>query len=644
MLLDLKHTLARIVAWRLRRKCARLAIVIALLGVSAPAFADSIPWRPDVRFSRTSVDDDVRSILRSLLRANGLSAIFRPGVEGPISLRFDKVRPGQAFEQLMTERGLAYEYNSDTRTVTVYKDAAVNFDPPERVFIALTHTRYPALREMLVRFGLGLEGVAFDSATSTVSVKGRSDRVKEITALINQVETAASLRIETDQAAIKQQQAARRDQLEANTYAEIANAKVRVIPLRFASVGETTRQFHGRSVTVPGISDTLKAIIGDLNIGGDAGSANARAGESDAAFERRVSQLARPRISIDRRTNSVIVRGSPGDVATIAQVIRELDQPLKMIEIEVIIATASLGVAEELGVALRGSATQRGSANGSAAGDTGSSGGQVGNDAANLFDSDGLNALSLLPAVGASSTIAAFVVRGASSILQVQLKALAEENKAQVLSAPRLVTLDNRTARITRSQDVFVQVDAGGDQGQSLEQIETGLTLEITPSIVPAVALGEGNLIRLNLNAINSAPGAGVFGQIDVRSQEVQTEVLVPNGGTYIIGGLFDDERRERESGVPGLKDVPVLGRLFKENTASSALSETIFFITPRIVEGAGPFGSDIATRLGTPDYVASRRRTLDRASESMLANPDAEVRKSARPFRLLSELEEDES
>lgn len=216
------------------------------------------------------------------------------------------------------------------------------------------------------------------------------------------------------------------------------------------------------------------------------------------------------------------MRGSPGDVAAIAQVTCGLDQPLKMIEIEMIIATASLGVAEELGMALRGSATRRGRANGSAAGDTGSSGGQLGNDAANLFDSDGLNALSLFPAVGASSTIAAFVVRGASSILQVQLKALAEENKAQVLSAPRLVTLDNRTARITRSQDVFVYVDAGGDQGQSLKQIETGLTLEITPSIVPAIALGEGNLIRLNLNAINSAPGAGVFGQITMTSSNAK--------------------------------------------------------------------------------------------------------------------------
>jgi hypothetical protein len=102
MLLDLKHTLAQIVAWRLRRKCAQLAIALELFGIPAPAFADTIRCCADVRFSRTSLDDDVRS----LLRANRLTGIFRPGVEGPISLRFDKVRAGQAFKHLMTERGL----------------------------------------------------------------------------------------------------------------------------------------------------------------------------------------------------------------------------------------------------------------------------------------------------------------------------------------------------------------------------------------------------------------------------------------------------------------------------------------------------------------------------------------------------------
>lgn len=637
---------------QLRRRFKAL-LFLAAIAIAPPASVataavaeEGIPWRSDVRFSRTSVDDDIRSILRSLLKANGVSAIFRPGVEGPISLRFDDVAPEQAFEQLMTERGLAYDYNPKTRTVTVYKDSIVNFEPPGRTFIALADTDFAAIRQMLLRFGLGLDGVAYDSATNTVSLHGRTDRIREIAELIAKVENAARLRREKRRETIARDQAEQRARLEANIYADLADAEVRVIPLRFASVGETTRQFQGRRVTVPGIAATLKAIIGDLEIGvaAEAARRGGRSGadESETAFMRRIATLSRPRISVDTRTNSVIVRGSPQDVRAIEEVIHELDQPLKMVEIEVIIATAQLGVAEELGIALRGSAAQSSGPNRSVAGDTGSSGGQVNNAGGGGFDSDGLNALSLLPAAGASSTLAAFVIRGASTVLQAQLKALAEDNKAQVISAPRLVTLDNRTARITRSQDVFVQVDAGGDQGQNLAEIETGLTLEITPSLVPAVRTRDETLIRLNLSAANSAPGAGVFGQIDVRAQEVQTEVLVPNGGTYIIGGLFDDDRVERQAGVPGLKDIPLLGRLFREDTASSSLSETIFFITPRIVEDA-PFAGDIATRLGTPEYIRNRRRALDQASQTVQAEAARSQTGYPGPFRLISRLEEDE-
>lgn len=617
------------------------AAMLAIACGPAQAADPDIPWQEDVQFSRTSVDDDIRAVLRSLLQANGVSAIFRPGVEGPISLRFDKAPPKQAFEQLLTERGLAYEYNPDTRTVTVYRDATSNFEPPSRMFIALADTDFASIRKMLLRFGLGLEGVEYDAATDTVSLYGRENRIREIASLIDKVEDAARQRRDKGMETLERQKVERRAQIESDIYSEMRNAEVRVIPLRFASVGASSRQFQGRSVTVPGIGETLQAIIGDLQIGISEQSTSRPAGqdETEQAFLQRIATLSRPRVSVDERTNSVIVRGAPEDVRTIEQVIHELDQPLEMIEIEVIIATAQIGVAEELGVALRGSATAASGANRSFAGDTGSNGGQVNNQGGGLFDSDGLNALSLLPAAGASSTLAAFVIRGAGDILQVQLKALSEENKAQVISAPRLVTLDNRTARITRSQDVFVQVDAGGDQGQSLAEIETGLTLQITPSLVPSVRNGETPLIRLSLNATNSAPGAGVFGQIDVRAQEVQTEVLVPDGGTYIIGGLFDDDRLKRQSGVPGLKDVPVLGQLFRTDDSSSNLSETIFFITPRVVVET-PFGEDIATRLGTPEYIRSRRNMLDAASEELLAVPDSE----GRPFKLISKVEEDES
>src|SRR6185312_10146484 len=209
------------------------------------------------------------------------------------------------------------------------------------------------------------------------------------------------------------------------------------------------------------------------------------------------------------------------------------------------------------------------SANGGSSSGGGSTGGTTGGQVQNgsngqLFTSNGLDALSLLPAASAGATAASFVIRGGSAVIQAQLKALASQDRARILSAPKLVTLDNITARITRSQNIYVQVDtvnpAGGYGGVGLQEIQTGLTLEITPSIVPAQADRDQSLVRLNLRAENSAPGSGSFGQIDVNSQEVQTNVLVPDADTFVIGGLFDDSNITTNSGVPYLKDIPLLG------------------------------------------------------------------------------------
>jgi type II secretory pathway component GspD/PulD (secretin) len=128
------------------------------------------------------------------------------------------------------------------------------------------------------------------------------------------------------------------------------------------------------------------------------------------------------------------------------------------------------------------------------------------------------------------------------------------------------VTLDNITARITRSQNIYVQVDTrsptgGGLGGVGLQEIQTGLTLEITPSIVPAESdrrkplCGSicGRKIQRRVRAFSARSMS--------KSQEVQTNVLVPDGATFVIGGLFDDSQITNESGVPGLKDIPILGR-----------------------------------------------------------------------------------
>ena len=240
-------------------------------------------------------------------------------------------------------------------------------------------------------------------------------------------------------------------------------------------------------------------------------------------------------------------------------------------------------------------------------------------------------------------TTAAFVVKGAEGALQAQLQALASKDRARILSAPRLVTLDNITARITRSQNIFVQVDTRGAQGGGLggvglQEIQTGLTLEITPSIVPAETDRNEALVRLNLRAENSTPGAGVFGQIDVKSQEVQTNVLVPDGATFVIGGLFDDSSLSSESGIPFLKDIPLLGALFRNTTSSKSLGETIFFITPHLVDERTVLQDDIAVKVGSEEYIRRARRALANEVHEPL-NSDV----SSSPGTSVGALNEDE-
>ena len=293
------------------------------------------------------------------------------------------------------------------------------------------------------------------------------------------------------------------------------------------------------------------------------------------------SPYGHPRISIDPRTNSVVVQGSPSAIAAVEKIINQLDRPLQMVQIEVLIVTANVGVARRAWRRLarlagqcrqsqqqhrRRHRHQRRRLQAAAAARPASSGGQVQNGTnGQLFTSNGLDALSLLPAAAAGATTASFVIRGGAAVIQAQLQALASQDRARILSAPKLVTLDNITARITRSQNIYVQVDtvgtAGGYGGVGLQEIQTGLTLEITPSIVPAQSDRDQSLVRLNLRAENSAPGSGSFGQIDVNSQEVQTNVLVPDSDTFVIGGLFDDSNINSTSGVPYLKDIPAAGR-----------------------------------------------------------------------------------
>jgi type III secretion system YscC/HrcC family outer membrane pore protein len=537
----------------------------------------------------------------------------------------------QAFEQVIDQHHLTYSYNDSTKTVFINAPSGGASDAKNSAFITLSTVSYQDVVQAMNNLGLGLGGLKYDAGSRTLAVSGDEGRVKQIQTLVENLESS-------------------RRRGGKDSAASLGPEEVKVIPLRFTDVGPSTRQFQGKTVTVPGIADTLKSVLG-LDERPPAANGN---DPSAAATPVGPAPFGHPRISIDARTNSVVVQGSPSAIAAVEKIVNQLDRPLQMVQIEVLIVTANVGVAKELGVAWRGSQVNTGNPNSSLAADTGSSAGATGSSSGTtgtgsgqvqngtngqLFTSNGLDALSLLPAATAGATTASFVIRGGAAVIQAQIQALASQDRARILSAPKLVTLDNITARITRSQNIYVQVDtvgtAGGYGGVGLQEIQTGLTLEITPSVVPAQSNRDQSLVRLNLRAENSAPGSGSFGQIDVNSQEVQTNVLVPDADTFVIGGLFDDSNINSTSGVPYLKDIPILGALFRDNKSQKSLGETIFFITPKIVDERSVLQSDIAVKEGSAEYIRRARAELS------IVNQDAN--RANHGVLSVKSLEEDE-
>jgi type II secretory pathway component GspD/PulD (secretin) len=617
-----------------------------------------LPWAQGRTLEYNAVNQDLKLLLRSIIRADGgFNIIIKPEVKGEVTVQFRKVPVAAAFNQVIEENNLDYTYAVREKTVTVFPRSGGR--SLIRAFVTPAVAKFGAIQRALRTHGLGTDGLAFDASSNTVSIFGELGRVKDISDLIKQLDAAElqRLKLRQDKASKKEEQATqsrlayaarvkadadkgkadaerRKAEFQQKLYARMLDFKVKVIRLRFASVSATDKKFQNKSFTVPGIEDTLQKILGLVPPGqqqsGNASAANTLArqtglyfsgmasgggsggGAENPAYEAALMAGAlKPVISVDQRTNSVIVRGTDQAIAGVEKIIKQLDQPLRMIEVEVAIVKADSNVTEELGVAWRARLQRNGRE--SSAIDSGTSGGQSDDT------TSGLNALSLLPAQTAGRTVASFFVVGGAAFLQAQVSAFAEKNRAQTIASPRVVTLDNVTARVTAATNLFVQTVASGDSGATIQQIEAGLELDILPSIVPSDVAGEQNLVRLVLTARNSTPSIPAAGAVavSVDSREVQTQVLIPDGATFVMGGLFADTRNENRLGIPFLQDIPFLGALFRTAISANSLNETIFMITPRIVDGQ-ELAEDIAIRAGTRDYMKRQRDILRGASREI--------------------------
>jgi type IV pilus assembly protein PilQ len=187
-----------------------------------------------------------------------------------------------------------------------------------------------------------------------------------------------------------------------------------------------------------------------------------------------------------------------------------------------------------------------------------------------------------LPAVGQNNYDAATFALSlfsatAGRFLNLELSALEADGKGKIVSSPRVITADQVKALIEQGEELPYQV-ATSSGATSLQFRKANLKLEVTPQITP-----EGNVI-LSVDVNKDSVGRSTAAGFAIDTKHVQTQILVENGGTVVIGGIFTQNEREDVTKVPFLGDIPYLGNLFKTKSRSTSKTELLVFLTPKII------------------------------------------------------------
>ncbi|WP_339858561.1 type IV pilus secretin PilQ [Pseudohongiella acticola] len=269
--------------------------------------------------------------------------------------------------------------------------------------------------------------------------------------------------------------------------------------------------------------------------------------------------------SMDARTNTLIVRDTETRLLEVKALLRELDVPVRQVLIETRIVSASTEIGRQLG-ARWGAFSHTGA--------TAPSGAIASDDPVSEF----VEGVTVLADHRQASTIAAGVLRR-RLMLELELSALENSGQAELIARPRVTTQDNVPASIRSGVRIPYQAQAGGTAGGSItEFVDAVLSLDVTPLITP-----DGRIImKLGIRQDSVASGSGDVPAINTNT--VTTQVLVDNGDTLVLGGIFRDEQTREEVRTPLLGDVPVLGWLFRRSQQAARRTELLIFITPQIV------------------------------------------------------------
>ncbi|EHI5141773.1 type IV pilus secretin PilQ family protein [Vibrio alginolyticus] len=305
--------------------------------------------------------------------------------------------------------------------------------------------------------------------------------------------------------------------------------------------------------------------------------------------EGNISMLSeRGSMTIDERTNSLLIRELPENIEVIREIIEFLDIPVKQVQIEARIVTINEGNMDELGIrwgftSINGSNTVGGSIENNLAtiGLYNGEGGDDGGDGDGVGIDDFLNVN--LAATSPNATSIAFQVAklGSDTLLDLELSALQQESKAEIISSPRLITTNKKPAYIEQGTEIpYLESSSSGATTVTFKKAV--LSLKVTPQITP------DNRLVLDLSVTQDRPGqvvkTGTGEAVAIDTQRIGTQVLVNNGETVVLGGIFQHSITNSVDKVPLLGDLPLLGALFRRSYENVGKSELLIFVTPKVV------------------------------------------------------------
>jgi type III secretion protein C len=565
----------------------RIALACALFGAwLAPVQAAEVRWRTE-KFAYVTKGQAVREFLRQFGASQGLTVVVDPAVEGTMVGTFN-LTPQSMLEFVSTTFGLVWYY--DGNVLYVYPSSEARSQ-----ILRLNYTTAQRLQQTLSKLRIVDKRypITFDAGANTALVSGPKRYVE----LVEQ--TARAL-----------------DQNEGSRGA----ADIQVFTLKYAWAADFSFVQGGREFKLPGVASVLSRLyngasaaagtfdarstrrggastidklrglgLADANAGANALGTEAQraapAGEGDAPLGGS-ARLGLPQFQPDGRLNAVVVRDLPERMAFYEKVIRSLDVRPGIVEIEVRVIEVSSDAIDSLGVDWRFQNPRvdlqsgRGNLPNLTFGNTlnGPNGGSGGN-----IPGTGITPPNSSPDA-ARGGIFSLRLGDAGRFLLARVSALTQQGKANILSSPRVMTLDNVEAVLENMNTFFVRV--AGNLDVDLFNISSGTSLRVTPLII---AEGEQTHIKL---AIKIEDGNVTSQQVDsipvVRRSTISTQAYIGNGDALLIGGYAQETDNDTRVGVPGLSKIPLFGQLFRFDEKRKQRVERLFLLTPRVMPMPG--------------------------------------------------------